>query len=83
MCASATAIVHWNTIPVFADIEPETFCLDPVAVEANITPYTKAIMAVDIFGHPANMDALMAIAAKHGLKVISDTSQPPDALYHG
>jgi dTDP-4-amino-4,6-dideoxygalactose transaminase len=83
MCASATAIIHWNAIPVFADVEPETFNLDPKSVEANITPYTKAIMAVDIFGHSANMDALMAIAAKHGLKVISDTAQAPGALYHG
>lgn len=81
MCASATAILHWNAIPVFADIEPETFNLDPKSVEANITPYTKAIMAVDIFGHSADMDALMAIAAKHGLKVISDAAQAPGALY--
>jgi dTDP-4-amino-4,6-dideoxygalactose transaminase len=83
MCASATAILHWNAIPVFADIEPETFCLDPASVEANITPYTKAIMAVDIFGHSANMDALMEIAARHGLKVISDTAQAPGTLYNG
>lgn len=83
MCASATAIVHWNAIPVFADIEPETFCLDPASVEANITPYTKAILAVDIFGHSANMDALMSIARKYGLKVISDTAQAPGALYKG
>jgi perosamine synthetase len=83
MCASATAILHWNAIPVFADIEPDTFCLDPKSVEANITPYSKAIMAVDIFGHSADMDALMAIARKHGLKVISDTAQAPGALYKG
>lgn len=83
MCASATAILHWNAIPVFADIDPVTFCLDPASVEANITPYTKAIMAVDIFGHSADMDALMAIAEKHGLKVISDTAQAPGALYKG
>lgn len=83
MCASATAIVHWNAIPVFADIEPETFCLDPQSVEANITPHTRAIMAVDIFGHSADMDAIMAIAAIHGLKVISDTAQAPGALYKG
>lgn len=83
MCASATAILHWNAIPVFADIEPETFNLDPKSVEANITPYTKAIMAVDIFGHSANMDALMTIAAKHGLKVISDAAQAPGAFYKG
>lgn len=83
MCASATAILHWNAIPVFADIEPDTFCLDPKSVEANITPYTKAIIAIDIFGHSANMDVLMAIARKHGLKVISDTAQAPGALYKG
>jgi perosamine synthetase len=83
MCASATAILHWNAIPVFADIEPNTFCLDPRSVEANITPYTKAIMAVDILGHSANMDALMAIARKHGLKVISDTAQAPGTYYKG
>lgn len=81
MCASATAILQWNAIPVFADIEQETFCLDPASVEANITPYTKAIMAVDILGHSADMDALMAIATKHGLKVISDTAQAPGTFY--
>lgn len=83
MCASATAILHWNAIPVFADIDLETFCLDPKSVEANISPYTKAIMAVDIFGHSADMDALMAIAAKHSLKVITDTAQAPGAFYRG
>jgi perosamine synthetase len=83
MCASATAILHWNAIPVFADIEPETFNIDPISVEANITPYTKAIIAVDIFGHPANMTALMKIAEKYNLKIISDSAQAPGALYKG
>ena len=83
MCASATAILHWNAIPVFADIEPETFCLDPTSVEKNITPYTRAILAVDIFGHSANMDALRSIASRHGLKVVSDTAQSPGAIYRG
>jgi len=83
MSASATAILHWNAIPVFADIEPETFCLDPKSVEANVTPYTKAIMAVDICGHSADIDALKAIARKHGLKLISDTAQSPGAMYKG
>jgi len=83
MSASATAILHWNAIPVFADIDPITFCLDPISVEKNISPYTKAIMAVDIFGHSADMDSLMAIAAKYGLRVISDTAQAPGAFYHG
>lgn len=80
MSATATAILHWNAIPVFADIEPETFCLDPASVERNITPYTKAIMSVDIAGHSADMEALRAIADRHGLKIISDTAQAPGAL---
>jgi perosamine synthetase len=83
MCASASAILHWNAIPVFADIDPATFCLDPKSVEANITSYTKAIMAVDIFGQSADMDALLSIAKRHGLKVISDTAQAPGAIYKG
>ena len=83
MTASATAILHWNAIPVFADIEEDTFNLDPVSVEANITPYTKAIMAIDIFGHSADMNALRKIADKHNLKIISDTAQAPGAIYKG
>jgi dTDP-4-amino-4,6-dideoxygalactose transaminase len=83
MCASATAILHWNAVPVFADIESDTFNIDPIKVEEKITPYTKAILAVDIFGHSADMDTLMAIAEKHQLKVISDTAQAPGALYKG
>ena len=83
MCASATAILHWNAIPVFADIDPVTFCLDPKSVEANITPHTKAIMAVDIFGQSAEMDVLMAIAKRYALKVISDTAQAPGAIFKG
>lgn len=81
MAASATAIIHWNAIPVFADVEADTFCLDPLSVEANITPNTKAIMAVDIFGQSADVASLMEIADRHNLKVISDTAQAPGALY--
>ena len=83
MCASATAILHWNAIPVFADIESETFNLDPKSVEANITPYTKAIMAVDIFGHSCDIDTLMEIAKRNNLKVITDSAQSPGALNNG
>ena len=83
MSASATAILHWNAIPVFADIERETFNLDPKSVEANITPHTRAIVAVDIFGHSADMEAILAIAEHHRLKVISDSAQAPGARYHG
>lgn len=83
MCATATAILVWNAIPVFADIEPDTFNLDPAAVEACVTPRTRAIMVPDIFGHPADLDAIMAIARKHNLAVIEDAAQAPGAMYHG
>jgi dTDP-4-amino-4,6-dideoxygalactose transaminase len=83
MCATATSILVWNAIPVFADIEPETFNLDPKSIEKNITPLTKAILVADIFGHAADLDPIMALARKHGLKVIEDAAQAPAALYHG
>jgi len=83
MCATATAILHWNAIPVFADIEPETFNIDPVSVEKNITPYTKAIMAADIFGHACDTDALLKIANKYDLKLITDTAQAPGTYIWG
>ena len=83
MCASATAILHWCGIPVFVDIEDETFNIDPNLIENSISQYTKAIMAVDIFGHSADMDMINSIAKKHNLKVISDTAQSPNALYKG
>ena len=83
MSATATAILHWNAIPVFADIDPDTYNLDPQSIEANITPYTKAIVVADIFGQSADMDEIMAIANRHELKVISDTAQAPGAFYKG
>jgi perosamine synthetase len=83
MAASATAILHWNAIPVFADIEKDTFCIDPISVEKNITPQTSAIMSIDIAGQSADMDALNNIAKKYNLKIISDTAQAPGALYKG
>ena len=83
MCASATAILHWNAIPVFADIDPRTFNIDPKSVEERITPYTKAIMAVDIFGQSCDIDALMKIAEKYNLKVITDTAQAPGTFNNG
>ena len=83
MCATAIAVLNWNAIPVFADIDPETFNIDPKSIEKNISPYTKAIIAIDIFGQSADIDTIMQIAKKHGLKVISDTAQSPGALYKG
>lgn len=81
MCASATAIMVWNAIPVFADIERETFNLDPESILSNITPRTKAILVPDICGHSAGMQSIMEIAKKHDLKVIEDVAQAPGALY--
>ncbi|MBI3096113.1 MAG: DegT/DnrJ/EryC1/StrS family aminotransferase [Rhodocyclales bacterium] len=83
MSATATAIVVWNAIPVFADIEDQTFNLDPSSIDRNITLRTRAIVVTDIFGHAADMDAIMAIARKHNLKVIEDCAQAPAARYRG
>jgi perosamine synthetase len=81
--ATATAVLHHNAIPVFADIDPVTFCLDAARVEAAVTPRTKAIIPVHLLGHPADMDAIMAVAQRHGLKVIEDCAQAPGARYKG
>ena len=83
MSASATAILHWNAIPVFADIEKFSYNLDPISIEKNISNKTKAIMSVDIFGRPADADSINKIAKKYGLKVISDSAQAPGAKYKG
>ena len=77
MCATATAILHWNAIPVFSDIEDETFNLDVNQLEMKITSRTKAIMAADIFGHSCNVSELMRIANKYDLKLITDSAQSP------
>ena len=83
MCASATAILHWNAIPVFADIDPRPIVSTPVSSEANITPLHQAIWRSTSSDSRADMDAAVAIADKHGLKVISDTAQAPGAMYKG
>lgn len=82
MCATATAILVWNAIPVFADIETETFNLDPLSIKNNITSATKAIVVPDIFGHAAQLNEIMAIAKEHNLYVIEDAAQSPGAKYH-
>lgn len=83
MAATATAILHWNAIPVFADIDPVSYNIDPASVESLITPRTRGIMAVDIFGQSCDIDALRAIATKHGIKLMVDTAQSPGAFYKG
>jgi perosamine synthetase len=83
MSATATVIVFYGAIPVFADVEPEYFCLDPVSVEQRITPRTKAVMVTDLFGLPYDVDAISRIADRHGLTVIEDNAQGPGARYKG
>jgi perosamine synthetase len=80
MAATATAILHWNGIPVFADIDPETYNICPKHVEKLITARTKAIFAVDIFGQSADIPALRELADRHGLKLLCDTAQAPGAM---
>ena len=79
MSASATAPLVWGALPIFADIDDETFCLSPESVRSCITARTRAIIAVDLFGHPAPMDELMALAREHDLVLIEDAAQAPGA----
>jgi dTDP-4-amino-4,6-dideoxygalactose transaminase len=81
--ASANAVRLVGADVVFADIDADTFCLDPAAVEAAITPRTAAIMPVHLYGHPAAMDQIMAIAAQHGLAVVEDACQAHAAALNG
>jgi perosamine synthetase len=83
MTASTTAALVYGAIPVFADIDPDIFCITPQSIRNCITPYTKAIIVVDIFGHPADMDEIIQLAREHDLAVIEDAAQAPGALYHG
>lgn len=82
MCISATAPLFYDAVPVFADIEEDYFCLDPGSIEEKITPRTRAILSVDLFGQSADMAAIDAIARKHDLKVICDTSHAPGCGYN-
>jgi dTDP-4-amino-4,6-dideoxygalactose transaminase len=81
--ATGSAVSALGARPVFADIEPATFNLDPEQIEAKITPRTRAIVAVHLFGLAANMDPILAVAEKHGLPVIEDNAQSFGATYQG
>jgi len=81
--ASALPVFALGGTVAFADIEPDSLCLDPKDVEHRITPRTKAIVVVHYCGHPADMDPIMAVAQKHGLKVIEDVSHAHGGLYKG
>lgn len=80
--ATATAILEVGAVPIVAEVD-ETLLLDPVDLEAKITPYTKAVAVVHMRGAPAPMDKILPIAQKHGLKVVEDCAQANGAMYHG
>jgi perosamine synthetase len=81
--ASANCFIYEGGVPVFADVDRRTFNLDPAAVEAAITARTKAIVAVDIYGYPCELDELRAIADRHGLALIQDSCEALGAEYKG
>jgi dTDP-4-amino-4,6-dideoxygalactose transaminase len=81
--ASVAAVVYTGARPVLVDIDPRSFTLDPAEIEAAVTPHTKAIMPVHLYGQPADMDPVMEIARRHGLVVIEDAAQAHGAKYKG
>jgi dTDP-4-amino-4,6-dideoxygalactose transaminase len=81
--ATTSSILWERCIPVFVDIEPETYCIDATKIEASITENTKAIMAVHVFGNPCDIEAIEMIAKKHGLKVIYDGAHAFGVTYKG
>jgi perosamine synthetase len=83
MTACAMAPMIYGAIPVFADVDPETGCLDPNSIAERISPRTKCIMVVHQFGFPANMDRIMALARQYKIKVIEDCAQAHGAKYKG
>lgn len=83
MTASAVAPLVYGGVPVFADIDPDSFCLDPKSIRERITSRTKAIIVVHILGHPAEMDEVMAIAKEFNLIIIEDCAQTPKGKYKG
>jgi perosamine synthetase len=81
--ASANCAIYEGATPVFADIDPQTLNLDPAAVEAAITPRTKAVVGVDIYGYPCELDELRAICDEHGLAFVEDACEALGARYKG
>jgi dTDP-4-amino-4,6-dideoxygalactose transaminase len=82
-CATVNAIIHSGATPVLADIDPLTLNINPEMIEAAITPHTRAILPVHFAGRPCDMDAIMTIADKHGLKVIEDCAHAIETEYKG
>ncbi len=81
--ATANAVRYAQGVPVFVDVDPMTWCLDPDRIESVVSPRTKGIIAVDLYGHPADMDRINQIAAKRGLWVIEDSAEAHFATYKG
>jgi dTDP-4-amino-4,6-dideoxygalactose transaminase len=81
--ATANAIIHAGATPVFADVEPDTLNLDPEQVARRITPRTRALIPVHLYGRPCNMEALLDLARRHDLKVIEDAAHAIETVYHG
>lgn len=81
--ATASAVLKVNALPVFADIDPETYCIDPDAVERAITPRTKGVIAVHLGGHPADMDRLLEIKRRYGIAIIEDAAHAHGAAWKG
>ncbi len=83
MASSWMAVMHAGATPIFVDVESDIYTLDPQLIEAAITPRTKAIMPVHIYGHPADMDPILTIAKKHHLFVVEDAAEAHGATYKG
>jgi perosamine synthetase len=81
--ATANAVIHAGATPIFADVDPETYCIDPETIEKLITPKTKAIMPVHLYGHPADMKKIQEIANKHSLWIIEDAAEAHGATAYG
>jgi perosamine synthetase len=81
--ATANAVRYCGAEPVFVDVDPDTWCIDPKKLEENITRRTKGIIPVHLYGHPADMDAINHIAATHGLWVVEDAAEAHTAKYRG
>jgi dTDP-4-amino-4,6-dideoxygalactose transaminase len=82
-CATANAIIHTGATPVFVDCHRDAMTIDPAAIEAAVTPRTKAILPVHFAGRPAEMDAIAAIAKKHDLLVVEDAAHAIESVFHG
>jgi dTDP-4-amino-4,6-dideoxygalactose transaminase len=81
--ATASAVLYAGAMPVMVDVSPETYCIDPKLVETAITPRTKAIIAVHMGGHPADLDALGELAKKHGIALVEDSSHAHATEWRG